>query len=164
MYSYPLLYFKQIVKALGYVPSGMKTVLRNSVVNQTAAYTDVTGLSFPVKAGTTYTFTFFIIYDLLDALNGSAWSINGPAITSLAYMSKYSSDTPSGSANYFGLSAYNLPASTTTKTASTTANIATIQGVIKPSASGTVIARFMSEQANHNLTAKAGSYVEYMEL
>ncbi len=163
MYSYPLLYFKQIVKALGYTPSGMKTVLRSPVVNQTAAYADVTGLSFPVKSSVTYSFRFFIVYSVLDINNGSAWSINGPTAT-MSYMSQLSGDPPSGANHNYGLNAYNLPASTTSNTAATTSNIAVVEGIITPSANGTVIARFMSESASHDLTALAGSYVEYMTL
>lgn len=158
MYSYPLLYFKQIVKALGYVPSGMKTVLASNVVNQTTAYANVTGLSFPVKSGITYAFTFCIVYDMLDATKSSAWSINGPAVTSLAYMSQ------AYAGSNYGLSTYNLPAASSGTSAATTANIVTIQGIIKPSADGTVIARSISGVINNDLTAKIGSYVEYMTL
>lgn len=163
MYNYPLLYFKQIVKALGYVPSGMKTVLTNNVVNQTTSYTDVTGLSFPVIANNSYYFYFFIVYDVLDTANGTAWSINGPAAT-MAYTSKYTADSPSGSVNNYGLTAYNLPASTSSKSQATSANVAIIEGIITPSASGSVIARFMSEAVSHDLTAKSKSFVEYMTL
>lgn len=43
-------------------------------------------------------------------------------------------------------------------------NIATIEGYISPSANGTVIARFASEVASSAITAKAGSFVEFMQV
>jgi hypothetical protein len=62
-----------------------------------------------------------------------------------------------------GLTAYGQPA-LASPSSLVAGNVAIIQGVISPSASGTVIVRFASEVASSAITAKAGSYVEYAEL
>ena len=53
--------------------------------------------------------------------------------------------------------AYDLPANGNASSAATTGNIAIIDGIIKPSANGTVIIRFASKIASSAITAKAGS-------
>ena len=124
---------------------------------------DVTGLSFSVTSGKTYNFCFVIIYTAAATTTGSRWSINGPAATSLYYHSSYSLTTTSTTENE-GLSTYNVPAASNASSAATGSNIAVIEGIIKPSASGTVIARFASEVAGSAIVAKTGSYVEYKQL
>jgi hypothetical protein len=57
-----------------------------------------------------------------------------------------------------------VPAASNATSAATGSNIAIIEGIIKPSGSGTVIARFASEVASSAIVAKAGSYVEYKQL
>ncbi len=123
---------------------------------------DVTGLSFPVASGVTYRFKFFIVYTSATTANGSRWSINGPASpTNLNFHTNLSLTTTSRSF-YEGLTAYNTPSSFNATSASTTSNIAEIEGIITPSANGTVIARFASETANTAVVAKANlSYVQW---
>jgi hypothetical protein len=58
------------------------------------------------------------------------------------------------------LQAYNLPAASNASSV-IAMNMAIIEGIIKPSANGTVIARFASEVANSAITAKAGSVCYY---
>lgn len=58
--------------------------------------------------------------------------------------------------------AYDLPAASNA-TSVVAQNLAVIAGMIRPSANGTVIARFASEIANSAITAKAGSVVYYQE-
>jgi len=58
--------------------------------------------------------------------------------------------------------AYDNPAASNATSAATGGNIAIIEGFIRPSANGTLIARFASEVANSAITAKAGSIVQYM--
>ena len=144
-----------------------KTTMLNSDVtnnNGTAnTIADVTGLSFSVTSGNTYKFRFVIVYTAAATTTGSRWSINGPAATSLYYHSTYSLTTTSTTENE-GLSTYNVPAASNTSSAATGSNIAVIEGIIKPSANGTVIARFASEVAGSAIVAKSGSYVEYKQL
>lgn len=131
----------------------------NNAVTNTLA--DVTGLSFPVVAGQRYWFRFRIVYTAQVITTGSRWSINGPAITGLSYLSEYSLTTTTTTRNPT-LTAYNLPAASNLSSASTgPSNTVLIEGFIQPSANGNVIARFASEVANSAIVAKVGSFVEF---
>jgi len=135
-------------------------VTNNNAVANTIA--DVTGLSFAVTSGKTYWFRFSITYTAAATATGSRWSINGPAKSYLAYSSSYSLTTTTWTIN--NLVAYDLPAASNATSPYTTGNTAIIEGFIKPSANGTVIARFASEIANSAIVAQAGSLVEYQEV
>jgi hypothetical protein len=115
------------------------------------------GITLPVAAGFIYQFEFFGAYTVASAAVGSRWVVDGPAASLLAYSSVYSLTATSRTQNE--LSAYNLPAAANASSGSTTSNRAVIEGVIQPSSSGDVIARFASEVANSAITAKAGSRV-----
>lgn len=134
-------------------------VANSNVVANTIA--DVTGLSFPVNANTTYKFRFFIVYSSAATTTGSRWCINGPVATFLNYYSNYTLSATAITNNQ-GLSTYNVPAASSASSL-TSNNIAIIEGIIRPSASGNVIARFASEVSSSAITAVASgrSYVEY---
>lgn len=141
---------------------GTRTVLSADVTNNNAVantIADVTGLSFAVTSGQRYFFRFFILYTSAAATTGSRWSINGPATSLLAYRSEYTLTAATQTINE-GLAGYNLPAASSASSL-TAGNIAQIEGIITPSANGTVIARFASEVASSAIVAKAGSYVEF---
>ena len=140
---------------------GSDVTNNNSTANTIA---DVTGLSFPVVAGVRYHFRFVIRYTAAATTTGSRWSINGPASpTELVYRAEYSLTTTSRT-TIEGSTAYNLPAASNATSAATAGNMAIIEGVIVPSTSGNVIARFASEVASSAIVAKAGSFVDYREL
>lgn len=123
---------------------------------------DVTGLSFAVNAGEMYWFKFDILYTAAATTTGSRWSISGPASpTRLVYMSEYSLTATTSTRNA-NLTAYNLPAASNATSGTTGSNRAEIEGVIQPSASGTVIAGFASEVASSAIVALAGSRVQWM--
>jgi hypothetical protein len=67
--------------------------LNGNVVNNNASantIADVTGLSFPVTAGTTYRFYAMIRYSSAATTTGSRWSVSAPANpTLLNYVSRY---------------------------------------------------------------------------
>jgi hypothetical protein len=134
-------------------------VINNNAVANTIA--DVTGLSFTVLANTTYRFRFFIIYSSAATTTGSRWSINGPATTFLNYRSTYTLTATSETVNS-GLSSFGSPAASNASSLAAN-NIAIIEGIIRPSAGGTVIARFASEISSSAITALASgrSYVEF---
>lgn len=117
---------------------------------------DVIGLSFPVIAGNTYRFYAMIPYTSAQTNNGSRWTISGPAVSFVSYVSRYV-DNPE-SVNY--CASLNLPA-TCSNGSNSTANVAVIQGIITPSANGTVQVRFASETGGVAITAKAGASLEY---
>jgi hypothetical protein len=149
------------------ITSGLSsTVLGSNVINNNATantIADVTGLSFPVTNGKTYWFQFNIQYTAAATATGSRWSINGPTTTRLNYRSEYSLTTTTTTLNTQN-TAYDLPAASNATSALTTGNWATIEGMITPSADGTVTARFASEIASSAITALAGSVVYYQQL
>jgi hypothetical protein len=146
------------------ITTGITTVvLSDDVVNNDATantIADVTGLSFSVTSDVMYWFKFIIAYTSAATATGSRWSLNGPATTLLAYRSTYALAATTQTQN--NAVAYDNPAASNATSAATGGNIAIIEGFIRPSANGTLIARFASEVANSAITAKAGSIVQYM--
>ncbi len=133
-------------------------VTNNNAVANTIA--DVTALSFAVTAGETYWFEFVIPYTAAAATTGSRWSINGPGSpTRLHYRSEYTLAATTTTVN--SATAYDIPAASSASSL-TAGNVATIWGVIQPSANGTVIARFASEVASSAVVAKAGAFLRWM--
>lgn len=139
---------------------GSDVTNNNAVANSIA---DVTGLSFPVVSSQRYWFRFCIHYTAAAATTGARFTINGPAFSELRYGSEYSLTTTSRTMNA-GLAAYDLPAASNASSAATGANIAIVEGFVRPSADGNVIARFASEISSSAIVAKAGSFVEYLAL
>lgn len=148
-------------------PDFTTVVLASDVTNNNATantIADVTGLSFSVTSGSLYWFCFLIMYTAAATTTGSRWSVNGPASpTLLIYKSEYSLTTTSRTINE-GLSAYDNPAASNASSAATAANIAWIEGFIRPSATGTLIARFASEISSSAIVAKAGSICQWQQV
>jgi len=145
------------------------TTITNDVINNNAVantIADITGLSFPVTANKTYYFKFIITYTSSSTANGSRFTINGPSITRLNFLVKIP-NAASTTTNSQSLTAYDTPsiAGTTSPVASATIGITgEIEGILVPSADGTLIGRFASEVANSAITVKAGSTVYYKQL
>lgn len=118
---------------------------------------DVTGLFFNVIANKMYRFYAFIPYTSEQNKNGSRWTIDGPATSFVNYVSRYALSVNSETVNY--CDKLNLPALCNEN--SNTSNIAIIQGIIIPSANGTVKVMFASEIQNNAIIAKAGASLEY---
>jgi hypothetical protein len=123
---------------------------------------DVTGLSFAVTSGKTYWFKFVIPFTTAASTTGSRWAINGPTNSFLCYNSEYTLTTTTSTRNA-AVVAYDSPAASNASS-SGSSNIATIEGMILPTANGTVIARFASEVLSSAVTALAGAVVYYQEL
>jgi hypothetical protein len=142
-----------------------RTVLTSGVSNSDAAggWADVTGLSFPVLNGSYYRFKFFIIYAVNNVTTGTRWSINGPTNTVLGYRAMYSGTTVANITTNNAVAYDNGTASASSPF--TSGNTAIIEGLIRPSANGTVIARFAPEiSAGVSVAALVGSYVEYEQV
>lgn len=113
----------------------------------------ITELSFNVVAGTTYNFKYVIPYTAGATTTGSRWTLSGPAVTFINYTSRYTVTATSETVNYAG--AYGVP-SAANASSLTSGNLAIIEGVVKPSANGTLIVQFASEVSLSAIVAKAG--------
>lgn len=152
-----------LAQGVNSVSSGLSsTTITADVVNNNAVantIADVTGLSFAVTSGQRYWFRFTIPYTSAATTTGCRFTIDGPAFTNLQYTSKYTLTATTETTNY--ATAYNIPAASNASSL-TTGNIAIIEGMILPSANGTVIARFASEVASSAITAMRGAVVQYL--
>jgi hypothetical protein len=135
--------------------------LSSDVLTNSTSYSNITGLSFPVKSGKKYYFNFTIPYSSVATSSGAKLSINGPSNSYLAYYSVFPSSTTVASYNN-ALSSYDLPSAATNNNPLN--NIAKIEGIIHVSSDGTLIGRFGCETGNQTITAKKGSVVFYYEL
>jgi hypothetical protein len=135
--------------------------LSADVTTTSTSLTDITGLGFSVTAGKSYWFKFSIAATTVSTSDGYGWTINGPTTTYLAYHSYYPSSTTAMLYNN-GISIYNSP-STATANAPVTPTMIWIEGIVTPSANGTLIGRFRSDVGN-STAAKKGSVVFYQQL
>lgn len=127
--------------------------------NSVSNFVDIPDLSFNVTAGITYRFYATIPFTSSDQTNGSRWTINGPATSFLSYTSRYTFSSNSETFNYSNI--YNFP-TTANNNSNAGGNLAIIQGMITPSANGTVTVRFASELGSPNsITVKKGATLEY---
>lgn len=137
--------------------------LTGDVTNNNASantIADVTGLTFPVLSGVSYYWKAAIGFTAAATTTGSRWAVNGPASpTHLAYTSRYPLTATTETFNY--ATAYDIPAAANA-TSLTTGNVAVIEGVITPSADGTVAMRFASEISSSAIVAKTGSVLQWM--
>lgn len=147
-------------------PVSRRVLLAADVTNDNAVantIADVTGLSFPVAVSKRYWFRFSIEFTApAPGTTGSRWAISGPASpTRMAYLARWTSGVAAETSRVND--AYD---GGTVGTASNNGvNFATVEGIILVGATaGTIIARFASEIASSAIIAKAGSFVEYIEL
>lgn len=133
--------------------------LNSDVVANSTTLTDIPDLSFNVTAGITYRFFAIVPFISSNQTNGSRWTINGPSFTFLSYSSRYTFSNNSETYNFSNI--YDFPTGANNN-CSSSGNLAIIQGIITPSANGTVRVRFASElAAPSSITAKAGATLEY---
>jgi hypothetical protein len=120
----------------------------------TANYEDVTGLSFPVTANKVYKWRATIAYTNTANI---AFALDGPAVTFNRYRFTTAATSTTNLVN--NQSAYNLPAGTS----AAVNGVSTADGVIRPSANGTVVVR-MRAAAIGGVTVLAGSVIEWEEV
>lgn len=133
-------------------------ILASDQSNSTTTFADIPGLTLSVTSGSVYRFEFLIVYDVPATTTAGFFSLNGPAFTFLGYITETFSSTTSQNAGMFNTYDQFL---STSVSAFTSGNLARIHGIVKPSASGTLAARFKSEVAASAVTVKAGSTLEY---
>jgi hypothetical protein len=131
------------------------TILANDFTNATSTgYEDVTGLSFAVTAGKTYKWRATLGYTNTANIQ---LSINGPAVTFNRYRFTSAATTTTNFAS--NQTTYNNPNSTV----AAISGVSTSDGIIKPSANGTVIIRVRCASIG-GLTVLAGSIIEWEEV
>jgi hypothetical protein len=131
--------------------------LAADVANSTTTLADVTGLSFSVVANTVYRFNFLVVYDVPGTATGSRWTLNGPAQNMLAYVTR--ANLNASAQTITPLNAYEAGAANASSSF-INGNIASIEGIVRPTANGTVILRFATEVGGSAVTVRAGSTVE----
>jgi hypothetical protein len=133
-----------------------------NVTNALAAantLSNITQLSFTAASNTTYKIRAVIYYTTAATTTGSRWCISGPAITAAMFTSEYTLTATTSTRNPM-VQGLNLPAAANA-TSAAGANMATIEGFIRPSANGTVSIAFASEVVSSAVIAQAGSTLEY---
>jgi hypothetical protein len=148
----------QLKTELGGIQIAFKSTDQSSNV---LAYADIADLSFSVVAGRTYKFRIVCQYDVTNTSTGTRWAVNGPAFTRLLYNVLWSSGA--GLQSNTAYNTYDAPTSTL-NTNFTTQNCAVVEGIVVPSANGTLNARFACELTITSVTCKAGSYIEWEEI
>jgi hypothetical protein len=145
---------------------GLGTIALKSS-NQSSAittYADITDLNFPVVSGRKYRFKIVALYDATNTATGSRWSINSAVtFSNLLYYVEWSL-TSGGASTRKGYTSYDEETTANATSAFTTGNVAVIEGIILPTSTGTINARFASELTITSITCKAGSYVEWEEV
>jgi hypothetical protein len=128
--------------------------------NTTAvAFADVPELNFAVTAGVSYNFKFVCLFSAAASTTGSRWAVNGPASpTRLIYRTLFPASTTGLVANG-AWTLYDQPSAAINSGAPNN-NCAIVEGVITPSANGTVSLRFATEIAGSQIQCQINSYLE----
>lgn len=153
----------QWVPAVGF-PRYVK-MTSNQAINSTALV-DVTELSFSVTAGKTYRYKFNVMYTSGSTTRGFRIGITYPATTSASAQASIPNAIDGTGAYYHGYVNSSGDSVMSTNSPETAPNqlLATLQGVMVPSASGTVQLRAAGENAGTTMNIQAGSYVEVIEV
>lgn len=119
---------------------------------------DVAGLSFSVTAGTTYYFLFQCVHQSNTATIGLKLGLTFPAVTTFAATAKTPITAGSVTSEFSGpITASGGSITGTAVPVINTNYLATIEGVIVPSASGTLQVQFAAETTGGTVTFKANS-------
>ena len=117
-----------------------RTVVGDTNTGLDTSYGNVTGLSFYGKAGEVYKFKATIVYDASATTEGASFSVSGPASPTVCSF-KSTVPTAVGTETAAFGNAYDLPAAAASDSAFTTDNVAVVEGIISPSADGTIVIR-----------------------
>ena len=129
----------------------------SDVSNATTNFADITGLSLSVVNGTVYRFYALIVYTNSGPTVGASFSYNGPAATFQSHKAVWGGTT-NASQTVTDAQGYDLN-NVSTAHGAQGIYIATIEGIVKPSASGTLAMRFKSD-GDGTIVVKAGSTLE----
>ena len=122
------------------------------------ALADVTGLSFALTSGRFYSFQFWIRFSTAATTTGAQFAINAPANAYLVYRTETSLTAAAAGAPTFRTArAVNIGTASASADAINGNLLCVIQGMIQPSANGTLIVRAGTEVAASGVTVRAGS-------
>jgi hypothetical protein len=138
-------------------------VTNNNAVANTMQ--DIPELSIPMIAGKLYRFKFEIQYTAAATSTGSRWGVNASAGTAanLSFDSEYSLTSTTTTRNAL-IQAFDSPAASNATSATTGNNRCRMEGSIRATANGNLVARFASEVASSAIVAKTGSFVEWRQI
>lgn len=127
---------------------------------------NVTGLSFAVTAGVKYKYKFQILYTSAATTTGLRLGLTYPAATVAVALANISSGADGTGAYFQGTINTSGDSVLSTATSSTSANghIAFVEGIIVPSANGTVQLTAATEVAASAITILANSLVEVTQV
>lgn len=149
-------------------PTKTDVILRvagSNYVNATTSFTDITGLTYPIKNGKHYNFLAMLTHVNDAATTGSRFAINGPTATTFR-ASEVQVVTTSVTSATFGAGAQTTldTAIIATTSGSTSVRSTIIHGYYNPSADGTFAVRGASEVAvAAGLTVHVGSFCRLWE-
>lgn len=137
-----------------------KVVLGSDVADSSGncTITNITNLSFSVTSGTTYRFRAQIIYTAAATTTGANFSVNAPTTSLFAYTARVPTTATTDTIDHLTA---NDGGGCSTDSATTAGNIAIVEGIVTPSASGTLQMRFATEVNTSAITVKAGSNLEW---
>lgn len=147
---------------IGHTHAGLPAVAKVAadVASTVVAMADVTGMTFPVLANTSYGFLFVVAFTTAAITTGIKLAVNGPALGA-GYVA-YTVETPvtTTSEAISTASAYDGGAASTGVTAATpTVYVARVHGVLRTGATpGTFALRFATEVVASAATVKIGSW------
>lgn len=139
------------------ISSNITVILGSNVTNVGTALEDITAFSFAVSANKTYRFRTTILY---ARTSGTGYfSVNGPTFATNGMSYRFTQPGTATTNQFNNQIAYNGGTSATLASG----GIVIGEGIIKTTASGTVIMR-MQCSAGASLTIQAGSFIEYSEI
>ena len=123
---------------------------------------DVTSLSFPVVAGKLYRYKFSVLFTSAATTTGIRLGLTYPAVTTASAVANIPIGADGTASIYSGVinSSGDNVVATASPAISPAVFIATVEGVILPSAAGVVQLQSASEVAASNIVIKSGSLVE----
>lgn len=135
--------------------AGETVDLDSDQVNSATALADATGLSLTVPAAGLYVFKFWVVFQTAATTTGIQLSVNGPAQSLLVFWAVAPTSLTAWSVSVRRI--YDSGAATTGIDTANANTLAKIDGVVRATASGTLIVRFGSEVGGSNVTIKIGS-------
>lgn len=137
-----------------------KIVLGADVADSSGACTnaDITGLSFSVSSGQVYRFHALIEFTAASTNTGAQWTATAPTNNFFSIKTQHPTSASSNDVANVNVSDGGNCSATTFDT---TGNLATIDGMVAPTAGGTLQLRMATEVDTSAITVKAGSTLEW---